>query len=110
MLSPVQLLPLEMISIFSLSSSHDDAVAIVVELMTIFDCVLGLSDSILCSSSKKVGFFAWCGVSHSSKVRLCIGVKPLQECGGGFLQASPSRSSCPQAIKKSPISCHTGFS
>ena len=25
------------------------------------------------------------------------------------LQASPSRSSCPQAIKKSPISCHIGF-
>ena len=45
-----------MISIFSLSSSHDDAVTIVVELMTIFYCVLGLSDSFLCSSSKNVGF------------------------------------------------------
>ena len=45
-----------MISIFSLSSSHDEVVTIVVELMTIFDCVLGLSDSILCSSSKNVGF------------------------------------------------------
>jgi len=42
--------------LFSLSSPHDDAVTIVVELMTIFDCVLGLSDSILSSSSKNGGF------------------------------------------------------
>ena len=50
------LLPFGMISIFSLSSSHDDAVTIVVELMTTFGCVLGLSDSILSSSSKNGGF------------------------------------------------------
>ena len=52
LLSLLLLLPFGMISIFSLSSSHDDAVTIVVELMTTFGCVLGLSDSILSSSSK----------------------------------------------------------
>ena len=45
------LLPFGMISIFSLSSSHDDAVT-----DDNFDCVLGLSDSILSSSSKNGGF------------------------------------------------------
>ena len=49
LLSLLLLLPFGMISIFSLSSSHDDAVTIVVELMTTFGCVLGLSDSILSS-------------------------------------------------------------
>ena len=75
--------PFGMISIFSLSSSHDDAVTIVVELMTTFGCVLGLSDNILSSSSKN-GVFLLCVAFPVFYVRLCISGMPLQECGGGF--------------------------
>ena len=102
------LLPFGMISIFSLSSSHDDAVTIVVELMTTFGCVLGLSDSILSSSSKNGGFLL--GVAFpvflSSSLYWRYAVTRVWR---RVLQASPSRSSYPNAIKKSPISCHISF-
>ena len=101
------LLPFGMISIFSLSSSHD-AVTNVVELMTTFGCVLGSSDSILSSSSKNGGFLL--GVASpillSSSLYWRYAVTRVWR---RVLQASPSRSSYPQAIKKSPISCHIGF-
>ena len=92
-----------MISIFLLSSSHDDAVTIVVKLMTTFSCVLGLSGSILSSSSKNgVAFPVF--LSSSLYWRYAV-----IRVWGRVLQASPSRSSYPQAVKKSPISYHISF-
>ena len=102
------LLPFGMISIFSLSSSHDNAVTIFVELMTTFGCVLGLSDSILSSSSKNGGFLL--GVAFpvflSSSLYWRYAVTRVWR---QVLQATPSRSWYSQTIKKSPISCHIGF-
>ena len=83
------------------SSSHDDAA-------TTFGCVLGLSDSILSSSSKNGGFLQ--GVAFpvflSSSLDWWYAVTRVWR---QVLQAYPSRSSYPQAIKKSPISCHIGL-
>ena len=73
-----------MISIFSLSFSQDDAVTIVVELMTTFGCVLGLSDSILSSLSKNGGFFAWCGVSRLLKFVFVLAVCRYNSVEAGF--------------------------
>ena len=53
-----------MVSISPPSSSHDNAATIVAELITTFGCVLGLSDSILCSSSIS------CHIKHPAKIEL----------------------------------------
>ena len=78
--------------ILSLSSSHGD----VVEMMTIFDCVLGLSDSIRSISSKNGVFFLLVVAFHvflSSSLYWRYAVTRVRR----VLQASPSRSSYPQA-------------
>ena len=85
------LLPFGMISIFSFSSSHDNTVTIFVELMTTFSCVLGLSDTILSSSSKNGGFLL--GVAFpvflSSSLYWRYAVTKVWRRD---LEASPSRS------------------
>ena len=90
------------------SSSHDDAATIFAELITTFGCVLGLSDSILSSSSKNGGFLLGAAfpVFLSSSLDWRYAVTRVWRW---VLQASPSRCSYPQAIKKSPISCHIGL-
>ena len=102
-----------MISIFSLSSSHDDAVIIVVKLMTTFGCVRYSAYRIVFYPAR-LRMVVFCLVwrfpsSFKKKVHLCIGGITLQECGGGFYWLLRRGHSYPQAITKSPISCHIGF-
>ena len=82
------LLPFGMISIFSLSSSHDNAVKIVVELMTTFGCVRYSAYRIVFYPARR-RMVVFCLVwrlpsSFKKKVRLCIGGITLLECGAGF--------------------------
>ena len=88
LLSLLLLLPFGMISIFSLSSSHDNAVKIVVELMTTFGCVRYSAYRIVFYPARR-RMVVFCLVwrlpsSFKKKVRLCIGGITLLECGAGF--------------------------
>ena len=88
LLSLLLLLPFGMISIYSLASSHDDAVTIVVELMTTSGCLRYSAYRIVFYPARR-RIVVFCLVwrfpsSFKKKVRLCIGGITLQECGGGF--------------------------
>ena len=76
--------------------------------MAVFGWVFGILESIFSSSSKNGGFLlgvAFLVFFSSSLYRRYTFTRVRRR----VLQASPSRSSYPQAIKQFPISFHTGF-